>query len=199
VSRAAPLPRAERREAILDAVLPLVVDQGRAISTREIAEACGIAEGTIFRVFTSKSELVDQAIERALSPDLLLAHLAALASDGDLTAVVTDIIAALHEHSTNTHRLLRLLPPLHGALGPHGPHRHKPDAATRREIGEQTIGVLEGLLAPHTDALGVPPRHAAAAVLALGFGSAFSNWAADPAAVAAILLHGIARSDEPKT
>ena len=94
MSRAAPLPRAERREAILDAVLPLVVDQGRAVSTRQIAEACGIAEGTIFRVFESKSELIDQAIQRALSPDVLLAHLAALASESDLTTLVTDIVAA---------------------------------------------------------------------------------------------------------
>ncbi len=191
MSRAAPLPRAERREAILDAVLPLVVDQGRAVSTRQIAEACGIAEGTIFRVFESKSELIDQAIQRALSPDVLLAHLAALASESDLTTLVTDIVATLHDHSTTTHRLIRLLP------SPHDHHR-KPDAASRRQIGEQTLGVLESLLTPHTDALGVPPRIAASAVLAIGFGSAFSSWPADPATVAHILLHGIARPDLPK-
>lgn len=63
--RAAPLPPAERRAAILTAALPLVREHGLDVTTKAIAEAAGIAEGTIFRVFKDKDELVQAVCERA--------------------------------------------------------------------------------------------------------------------------------------
>src|SRR5690606_23916200 len=45
--RARPLAPEERREAILDAVLPLLRERGREVTSRELAEAAGVAEGTI--------------------------------------------------------------------------------------------------------------------------------------------------------
>ena len=41
----------DRRKAILAVLVPLIVEKGGDVSTREIARAAGIAEGTIFRVF----------------------------------------------------------------------------------------------------------------------------------------------------
>jgi AcrR family transcriptional regulator len=190
VSRATPLPPAARREAILDAVLPLVLDQGRALSTKQIAEASGIAEGTIFRVFESKSDLIDAAICRALSPEALLAALNALADRGDLRTLVIDIVRTLQEHAFTTHRLISLLPPADGIAAHHGI-----DAAARRDLGEQTVATLAALMVPHTDALAVTPSAAAGALLALSFGSTFSTRSTDPAGVADILLHGISRTD----
>jgi AcrR family transcriptional regulator len=64
--RAAALPADERRAAIVDAVLPLLVVHGDRVTTRQIAEAAGIAEGTIFRVFDDKDELLSAALEAAL-------------------------------------------------------------------------------------------------------------------------------------
>ncbi len=64
--RAAALPIEERRSAIVAATLPLFLDQGAAVTTREIAEAACIAEGTIFRVFADKTALLDAVIEAAL-------------------------------------------------------------------------------------------------------------------------------------
>jgi AcrR family transcriptional regulator len=66
--RASSLPADERRSMIVDAALPLVLVHGERVTTHEIAKAAGIAEGTIFRVFASKEELLDAVIERALDP-----------------------------------------------------------------------------------------------------------------------------------
>ena len=66
--RATALPTEERRSTIVAATLPLFLSQGAAITTREIAQAAGIAEGTIFRVFPDKTALLDAVIEAALDP-----------------------------------------------------------------------------------------------------------------------------------
>jgi AcrR family transcriptional regulator len=66
--RAAALPLEERRSAIVAAALPLFLEQGAAVTTREIAHAAGIAEGTIFRVFDDKTALLDAVIAAALDP-----------------------------------------------------------------------------------------------------------------------------------
>jgi AcrR family transcriptional regulator len=66
--RATALPIEERRSAIVAAALPLFLSQGAGITTREIAQAAGIAEGTIFRVFPDKTALLDAVIEAALDP-----------------------------------------------------------------------------------------------------------------------------------
>jgi AcrR family transcriptional regulator len=64
--RAAALPTEERRSTIVEATLPLFLEHGAAVTTREIAQAAGIAEGTIFRVFPDKTALLDAVIEAAL-------------------------------------------------------------------------------------------------------------------------------------
>ncbi len=76
--RAAALPPEERRAAIIEATLPLLIEHGEMVTTRQIAEAAGIAEGTIFRVFTDKDELLSATLESALDPSPVEAALAAI-------------------------------------------------------------------------------------------------------------------------
>ena len=76
--RAAALPIEERRSAIVAATLPLFLDHGAAVTTREIAQAAGIAEGTIFRVFDDKPALLDAVMEAALDPAPTNAAIAAV-------------------------------------------------------------------------------------------------------------------------
>jgi AcrR family transcriptional regulator len=64
--RAAPLPPDERRAAIVTAVLPLIVELGHAVTSRQLAEAAGGSEGTIFNVFADKDELITAVLDAAL-------------------------------------------------------------------------------------------------------------------------------------
>src|SRR3954469_4377092 len=70
--RAAALPPGERREALIAATLPLVLEHGTEVSTRLIAEAAGVAEGTIFRVFPTKDDLIEATIASAFDPSSLV-------------------------------------------------------------------------------------------------------------------------------
>ena len=69
---------AERRAAILEAARPLVMRYGSAVTTRQIAEAGGIAEGTIFRVFPDKESVVQAVVAEVFDPEPTLRELAAV-------------------------------------------------------------------------------------------------------------------------
>lgn len=68
MSRAAPLPAHQRRAAIVAATLPLLAEHGSAVTTRQIASASGVSEGTIFNVFADKDDLIAAAFEAAIDP-----------------------------------------------------------------------------------------------------------------------------------
>jgi AcrR family transcriptional regulator len=69
--RATALPPDERRSMIVAAALPLLLEHGDRVTSRQIAEAAGIAEGTIFRVFADKDEIIAGVVEAALDPQPL--------------------------------------------------------------------------------------------------------------------------------
>ena len=66
--RAEPLPPDDRRRAIVEAVIPLLLEKGPTVTTREMAEAAGIAEGTIFGVFPDKPSVVHEAVKVSMDP-----------------------------------------------------------------------------------------------------------------------------------
>ena len=67
--RAAPLPADERRTRIIEAVLPLLIEHGHNVTTRQMAMAADVSEGTIFNVFADKDELVGAVLEHAIDQE----------------------------------------------------------------------------------------------------------------------------------
>src|SRR5215510_919933 len=120
-SRAAALPAEERRAAILEATVPLLVEHGIEITTRQIAEAAGVAEGTIFRVFADKDSLVDAAIEQAFDPAPVVDEIGAIDPSTDLVARCEAAVTILQTRIASLWRLLGALGHQRTADRPPGP------------------------------------------------------------------------------
>lgn len=139
----------QRRRTLVEATLPLLLEHGRAVTTRQIAEAAGVAEGTIFRVFDSKDDLVTAAVEHGLDLRPFLADLAGVDPDQDLRAVLADITRLLQVRFRDVFALMTRM----GIVGPPRSHRHTEDH--RREVKELVTGLLE----PFADQLSCSPSH----------------------------------------
>lgn len=98
------MPPEERRRAIIAAARPLLVANGGGFTTKQVAEAAGIAEGTIFRVFPTKQALFDAVIADVLDPTRTTRALRALPEHGSLVERITAILALLYSTWTPSRR-----------------------------------------------------------------------------------------------
>lgn len=126
-TRASALPPDERRAMIVAATLPLVLEHGDRVTSRQIAEAAGIAEGTIFRAFADKDEVIAAVVEAALDQEPLEAALTGIPDglafeDGLVAAIVImeqrviDIWRLVSSVGTRFHEKTRRPLPDSGAL-----------------------------------------------------------------------------------
>jgi AcrR family transcriptional regulator len=106
--RAAPLPASERRATIIAATLPLLLAHGPAVTTRQIAEAAGIAEGTIFRVFPDLESLVLATVDAAYAPEKVAADLASVAATLSLEQRLVEAVRILQNRLTSVWQLLSI-------------------------------------------------------------------------------------------
>lgn len=109
--------RDERRDAIVRATVPLLVEHGAQVSTRQIAEAAGVAEGTLFRAFDDKPAILTAAAHRVLDPTALVAELEALPPAGSLEQEVTQVVTVL---AGTSRRVQRVMVALHTVLAAEG-------------------------------------------------------------------------------
>jgi len=104
--RAVALPADERRRMIVDATLPLLLQNGEMVTTRQIADAAGIAEGTIFRVFEDKDALIEAVIERALDTEPLEEALGAIDLDRPFERCLEAAVVIIQQRVVDVWRLL---------------------------------------------------------------------------------------------
>jgi AcrR family transcriptional regulator len=110
-TRAAPLPPAERRAAIVRAIGPLILEHGAGVTTKEIAQGAGISEGTIFNVFADKDELIQAVVEAALDPQPLEEQLAEIDSAQPFEARLEAATELVQRQMMHIWRLLAALGP----------------------------------------------------------------------------------------
>lgn len=107
--RAAPMAVQERREWIAVEAIPLFVEYGASVTSKQLAEYLGIAEGTIFRAFADKEALVKAVVEaffvqthETVTADLLV-------NQAGLRDTLLTIIRTTREFSRGVFRMLSLL------------------------------------------------------------------------------------------
>lgn len=96
---------------IIDAALPLLLAQGEMVTTNEIAAAAGIAEGTIFRVFASKEELIDAVIERELDPEPMERAVRSIDTTAGLDAAVVQAVKLGQKRVADVWQLISIVGP----------------------------------------------------------------------------------------
>lgn len=127
----------ERRKALIDATLPLLREHGRTVTTKQIAEAAGVAEGTIFRAFESKDDLILAAVEAGTSMEPFLEDLAGIEPSLEFRPRLIEIVRRLQDRFTGIFALMTAL----GISGP--PKARKHTEAGRRRAEEIMIALVE--------------------------------------------------------
>lgn len=174
----------ERRTQILDAVLPVVLERGVGVTSKQLAQAAGISEGTIFRSFGDKDTLLQELLRREMCTGLAIDDLERL-EYADLADFVTVATHRLVDRFTELFRLVV-------ALGPLAAHPKEESVSDFDDLHAR----LAALFAAFEDELRTTPDTAAEVLRTLAF-AASSSWGATPLYVtrddvSAVLLHGIA-------
>jgi AcrR family transcriptional regulator len=180
-TRASGLPADERRQAIVEAAVPLFVEHGEKVTTRQIAEAADVAEGTLFRAFPDKDAIVAAVVEHLRDPEPIDRAFAAIDPNQPLADVVEAAATVIQRRGQVVWRALARLGRPGGTAAP----KRIPESAP-----------LAALFEPHAAELRVEPKVAAQRLRALTLAMSHPMLAERPASaadVAAMFLHGAGR------
>lgn len=181
----------ERRAALIVVTEPLLERFGRDVSTRQIAEAAGIAEGTIFRAFATKEELIDAVIEDAYNIQRTCDELAKVDLSLNLEQRLVSAVEILQKR-------LRRLVALFWSL------RLRKDApdldsfrAKQQADNELLNNAIAALIKPEHDQLRLDPLEVASVLRAITFSVSHhllgDQRLADPRRIVDLVLYGVCR------
>jgi AcrR family transcriptional regulator len=189
--RARPLSPDARRAALVSATLPLIRKRGLDVSTREIAAAAGVAEGTIFRAFPDKESLIHATVDAAFDPAPIVAALERIERAAPLRERLTAIVRIVQPWLTTVIHLMmvsRLVRPGDATLA----RRARPSS----EIGRTIARLIE----PDCRAVRVTPAEAARLLRMLLFSGSHPGISEGrpltPEEIVGVILDGI-RAREP--
>jgi|SoiMetStandDraft_2_1073263.scaffolds.fasta_scaffold07149_4 AcrR family transcriptional regulator len=155
----------ERRAAIIEATVPLLREHGVLVTTRQIADAAGVAEGTIFGVFRDKPSLIRAAVLSALDPEQGVRRIAAIQSP-DLRVRLAETARILTDGFELNGKLFGLL---RGAAKTGDDDQDAELHARIHEGQRRMIETIAQAFEPDRDQLRVPPVQAAQLFVTLHF------------------------------
>ncbi|WP_157598572.1 TetR/AcrR family transcriptional regulator [Phycicoccus sp. Root101] len=144
----------ERRAAIIASTVPLLRDKGRTVSTKEIAKAAGVAEGTIFRVFESKDELVDACVHDAFQTESLVLRLLEIDDALPLRERLAAAVATMQDYLRGIFSLMTVLQAGGKPMRP----PHKGQDPRRERANTAVDDAFVALIGADTDQLRLPAR-----------------------------------------
>ncbi len=171
------------------ATLPLLLEHGTSVTTRQIAEAAGIAEGTIFRVFPDKESLVAAVVEAAFDPVPFEAELASIPTSLPLAERLERAVDLLQRRMSALGQLMTAA----GLTRPPGAA-----AGTVQRRPPTSVEALARLFEPDADRIRRSPLDAAALLRAMTFAGTHPMMVDDPtppAEIVDLLLFGIAAQE----
>lgn len=176
------MPVDDRRAALVEAVIPLLLRHGSDVTTKQIAEAAGVAEGTIFRAFPDKESLISAAVDHYLEPDELRVRLRAIDPTLPLEEKVHHVVALMLDRFEGVIRVMTA----------RGSQARPP----RDEVWPFTEPIV-ALLEPDLDRLAIAPERVAHYIRLVAFSSAIPHFTRDMGftvdELTELILEGIVR------
>jgi AcrR family transcriptional regulator len=166
---------------ILEAVMPLLAEHGRDISSKQIAQAAGIAEGTVFRAFGDKESLIEAGIVKLLDPEPLREELRAIDPKLPLEQKVLAVVMLMRRRFGEVFRIMAMV-----GGGP----------PPRRDQRHEFAVIIARLLQPEAEELNWPPERVAHIIRLITFASSLpalnENTEFTETELASIVLYGVA-------
>ncbi len=180
---------------------PLLAARGAAATSRDLADVAGVAEGTLFRAFGSKGNLIHAVLENYLDAEVLRTRFSGTDDDASLDVVVSSIMRILSDRVTGLFVIASAIDP--GGTGdhrkrgrPHPSNKHGEDLARMDQL-------IADQLEPYAAQLSISPAKAAEFIRGVAFTAAFPRARSvvgitqlSVEELTALALHGVA-ADTP--
>lgn len=176
---------------IVDAVIPLLLEHGANITSRQIAEETGVAEGTVFRAFGDKETLIRAAVEKYFDPQPMRAQLAQIPQQDPLRDKIKACIGILQTRFSGVLAMM-------SALG----HKERPRFG-RDPSRLEYSGIVAQLLEPELERLNLPADRIASLLRLVAFATSIPQFNESVGftvdELTDIVLYGIVGNPHPHT
>jgi AcrR family transcriptional regulator len=201
--RAPAMSQDERRAAIVRSTLPLLIEHGGNVATSQIAAAAGIAEGTVFRAFKDKQDLLIACMRAGMNSDEEVALIEAIGHTAPLPDRLTEGVRAISgyiDRIWSVGQALRTSGISHEVMQR---QMHGDDERTEPGPPPELLRVsraMSGLFDEASDNLRVDAERAVRMLLGLVVtnrmqGHNFGQALDDPAEIVDLFLHGVIRRE----